>query len=44
MNNSTLLAGIMSFIAGGMTMKAIQVIKDRKEDEESLEEEIDDEY
>lgn len=37
MNNSTLLVGVMSFIAGGMTMKAIQIIKDRKE-------EINDEY
>lgn len=37
MNNSTLLVGIMSFVAGGMTVKAIQIIKDRKEV-------IDDEY
>lgn len=44
MNNSTLLAGIISFIAGGMTMKAIEVIKDRKEEEEAIEVEIDDEY
>lgn len=44
MNNSTLLAGIISFIAGGMTMKAIEVIKDRKEEEEIIKVEIDDEY
>lgn len=37
MNNSTLLAGIMSFIAGAMTMKAVLIVKNSKQEYDEIE-------
>lgn len=44
MNNTTLLVGIMSFIAGGMTIKGIQIVKDYKKEYNEIRDDIENEY